>query len=226
MASPVCVLHQQSFSLMTAIVSPSSSTGILPPQSKGYQLAAAISCPLSQTLLPCLPKCDLVQEVTALRRRCRASSPVQQRALLLRSCQASHVGEKFSASSSSCFNSSKVDVVRRPGQHVICETAVEVGEGALSSEGGHQKAEVGNRIRVKGPLIVYHVPKTPKFDIGGLEGEVKDVIFQHKGRPVSATFPYKVQFNIELEERKVKFFAHLRDDEFDIVENKHADPLE
>lgn len=79
------------------------------------------------------------------------------------------------------------------------------------------KVEAGARIRVIGPLKVYHVPKNPELDIGGMEGEVKEVVTTFKGKPVSATLPYKVQFTTEGSEGR-KFFAHLKDDEFEIVE--------
>ncbi|CAK9198081.1 unnamed protein product [Sphagnum troendelagicum] len=199
-SSPVCILQQKSCSSVTVL----ASSTMVPQMLKGRNLVA-LSCPSSQTLA-CSPTCEISWKWSSHQRSIIA--PLMQRGFCLRRCQASLVGN--------LSFSSKV-VGRRSRQHVVCETAVEVGEGAQCSEGGHQKAEVGTRIKVKGPLIVYHVPKIPKFDIGGLEGEVKDVIFQHKGRPVSATFPYKVQFNIELEERKLKFFAHLKDDEFEVV---------
>lgn len=95
----------------------------------------------------------------------------------------------------------------------MCEVAVELG-GSRSSE---SKVEAGTRIRVLGPLKVFHVPKHPELDIGGLEGEVKDVVTTFKGKPVSATFPFKVQLMTPGEDGR-KFFAHLKDDEFEVVE--------
>ncbi|KAG0578138.1 hypothetical protein M758_4G000700 [Ceratodon purpureus] len=106
---------------------------------------------------------------------------------------------------------------RRRGR-VVCEVAVELG-GSRSSEGEEQEKKVGagTRIRVLGPLKVFHVPKNPELDIGGMEGEVKEVVTTFKGKPVSATFPYKVQLVTTGEEVK-KFFVHLKDDEFEVVE--------
>ena len=101
---------------------------------------------------------------------------------------------------------------------VVCEVAVEMGGGSRSSEGeGGRKVEAGTRIRVRGPLVVYHVPKHPELNIEGFEGEVKEVVTTFKGKPVSATFPYKVQLVTKGDDSR-KFFAHLKDDEFDVLE--------
>lgn len=105
---------------------------------------------------------------------------------------------------------------RRPARGVVCEVAVELG-GSRSSEGEERKVEAGARVRVLGPLKVFHVPKNPEFDIGGMEGEVKEIVTTFKGKPVSATFPYKVQLVTSGEESR-KFFVHLKDDEFEVVE--------
>ena len=67
------------------------------------------------------------------------------------------------------------------------------------------------------PLKVYHVPKTPKFDIGDMEGVVNDYVGLWKGKRISANFPYKVQFNVEVGGRPIKFYAHLKEEEFDVV---------
>jgi WD repeat-containing protein 35 len=104
--------------------------------------------------------------------------------------------------------------MRRRGG-VVCETAVELG-GSRSSE-GEKKVEAGTKIKVKGSLKVYHVPKNPELDIDGLEGEVKEVVTTFKGKPVSATFPYKVQLVTKGEESR-KFFVHLKDDEFVVLD--------
>lgn len=103
----------------------------------------------------------------------------------------------------------------------MCEVAVELGGSQRSSEGeetaSKKKAEAGTRIRVLGPLKVFHVPKHPELDIGGFEGQVKEVVTTFKGKPVSATFPFKVQLVTPGEEGR-KFFAHLKEDEFEVVE--------
>jgi hypothetical protein len=72
--------------------------------------------------------------------------------------------------------------------------------------------KIGDRIRVKESVIVYHNPehRGKAFDIKGLEGEVVGIINQWQGRPVSANLPIYVQFS-------KKFKAHLRENELEIV---------
>ena len=116
----------------------------------------------------------------------------------------------------------QVESRRRRGA-VVCEVAVELNgsEEGTSSEGTSEQEEhkvgAGTKIRVLGPLKVYHVPKNPDLDIGGMEGVVKDVVTTFKGKPISATFPYKCQLATSGEESR-KFFVHLKDDEFEVIE--------
>ncbi|XP_024372577.1 ferredoxin-thioredoxin reductase subunit A1, chloroplastic [Physcomitrium patens] len=119
--------------------------------------------------------------------------------------------EQFSSTTRMGFSGARI--TRRGG--VVCEMAVELG-GSRSSE-GEKKVEVGTKVRVKGSLKVYHVPKNPELDIDGLEGEVKEVVTTFKGKPVSATFPYKVQL-VTMGEESRKFFVHLKDDEFEVLD--------
>jgi hypothetical protein len=102
---------------------------------------------------------------------------------------------------------------------VVCAGAGELG-GSRSSEGGEKQVVAGTRIRVRhdGPLKVFHVPKNPELDINGMEGEVKDVVTTFKGKPISATLPYKVQMVLTRGEESRKFFVHLKEDEFEVVE--------
>lgn len=67
---------------------------------------------------------------------------------------------------------------------------------------------IGNRIKVKESVLVYHHPssKQKPFDIQNMEGEITDII----DKPVTATLPIKVQFD-------KKFSAHLREDELEIL---------
>ena len=89
---------------------------------------------------------------------------------------------------------------------------------SLSDEEAAGVARVGARVRVKGPLKVYHVPKVPEFDLTGKEGEIKQYVGVWKGKRISANLPYKVEFFTEVEGRGlVKFFAHLKEDEFEYV---------
>lgn len=72
--------------------------------------------------------------------------------------------------------------------------------------------KVGDRVRVKESIVVYHYPghRNEPFDIKGLEGEVKAIVKEWKGRPVSANFPVQVKF-------EGKFKAHLREDELEKI---------
>lgn len=79
-------------------------------------------------------------------------------------------------------------------------------------------AKIGARIRVKVPLKVYHVPRLPEVDLTGMEGEIKQYVGLWKGKTISANLPYKVEFITEVQGRDpVKFFAHLKEDEFEYI---------
>ena len=68
--------------------------------------------------------------------------------------------------------------------------------------------KLGDRIKVKESVIVYHHPEHKKeaFDIKGLEGELIAIKTGWQGRAISANLPYFVQFS-------KKFKAHFREDE-------------
>ncbi len=72
--------------------------------------------------------------------------------------------------------------------------------------------KVGDRVRVKDSVVVYHHPehRNQAFDIKGTEGEVIGIATQWRDRPVSANLPIVVQFN-------KKFKAHLRENELEII---------
>ncbi|MEH2056947.1 MAG: ferredoxin-thioredoxin reductase variable chain [Nostoc sp.] len=72
--------------------------------------------------------------------------------------------------------------------------------------------KVGDRVRVKDSVVVYHHPehRNQPFDIKGIEGDVLGIATQWQGRPVSANLPIVVQFS-------KKFKAHLRENELEIV---------
>ncbi|KAL2335784.1 hypothetical protein Fmac_016997 [Flemingia macrophylla] len=94
---------------------------------------------------------------------------------------------------------------------IRCEVAINAVEESTTSQ-------IGARVKVKVPLKVYHVPKIPELDLTGMEGEIKQYVGLWKGKRISANLPYKVQFVTEIQGRgPVKFFAHLKEDEFDIV---------
>ncbi len=73
--------------------------------------------------------------------------------------------------------------------------------------------KVGDRVRVKESIIVYHNPehRSEAFDIKGMEGEVLKIVTEWKGRPVSANLPILVKFN-------KKFKAHLRESELEVIQ--------
>ncbi|MEH1891196.1 MAG: ferredoxin-thioredoxin reductase variable chain [Nostoc sp.] len=72
--------------------------------------------------------------------------------------------------------------------------------------------KVGDRVRVKESVVVYHHPehRSQAFDIKGTEGDVVGIATQWRGRPVSANLPIVVQFS-------KKFKAHLRENELEII---------
>ncbi|WP_442936080.1 ferredoxin-thioredoxin reductase variable chain [Nostoc sp.] len=72
--------------------------------------------------------------------------------------------------------------------------------------------EVGDRVRVKDSVVVYHHPehRNQAFDIKGTEGDVIGIATQWQGRPVSANLPVVVQFS-------KKFKAHLRENELEVI---------
>lgn len=72
--------------------------------------------------------------------------------------------------------------------------------------------KIGDRIRVKESVVVYHHPehRNQPFDIKGTEGEISAIVTQWEGRPVSANFPILVKFD-------KRFKTHLREDELEII---------
>ncbi|MBD1861602.1 MULTISPECIES: ferredoxin-thioredoxin reductase variable chain [Trichocoleus] len=72
--------------------------------------------------------------------------------------------------------------------------------------------KVGDRVRVKESVIVYHHPdhRNQAFDIKGQEGEVVAVVKEWQGRPVSANLPIQVKFD-------KKFRAHLQEVELEVT---------
>ncbi|KAK2419505.1 ferredoxin-thioredoxin reductase, variable chain [Trifolium repens] len=83
------------------------------------------------------------------------------------------------------------------------------------------QTNIGARVRVKVPLKVYHVPKVPEIDLTGREGQIKqNVSFWKDNKRISANLPYKVEFiaqDIQGPRGPLKFVAHLRDDEFELL---------
>ncbi|KAK7316499.1 hypothetical protein VNO77_35571 [Canavalia gladiata] len=98
--------------------------------------------------------------------------------------------------------------------NVRCEVANAVDESSVSTS----SAKIGSRVKVKVPVKVYHIPKVPEVDLTGMEGEIKQYVGLWNGKRISANLPFKVQFVTDIQGRgPVKFFAHLKEEEFDYV---------
>ncbi|KYC36650.1 ferredoxin--nitrite reductase [Scytonema hofmannii PCC 7110] len=82
----------------------------------------------------------------------------------------------------------------------------------IQKQGVKEGMKIGDRVRVKESVIVYHNPehRGKAFDIKGSEGEVVGIVNQWQGRPVSANLPIYVQFS-------KKFKAHLRENEIELL---------
>ncbi|MGB3614093.1 MAG: ferredoxin-thioredoxin reductase variable chain [Elainellaceae cyanobacterium] len=72
--------------------------------------------------------------------------------------------------------------------------------------------KVGDRVRVKESVLVYHHPKqrNKALDLKGQEGEIANIASEWKGQTISANFPIQVKFD-------KRFKAHLREDEIELV---------
>ncbi|NEQ28503.1 MAG: ferredoxin--nitrite reductase [Microcoleus sp. SIO2G3] len=72
--------------------------------------------------------------------------------------------------------------------------------------------KVGDRVRVKESVTVYHHPdhRNQPFDIQGQEGEIIGLANEWKGQSISANFPLLVKFD-------KRFRAHLRETEIEPV---------
>lgn len=73
--------------------------------------------------------------------------------------------------------------------------------------------KVGDRVRVKESVIVYHHPehRSAAFDVKGQEGEIIAIVKEWEGRPVSANLPVLVKFD-------KKFRSHFRETELETLE--------
>jgi hypothetical protein len=72
--------------------------------------------------------------------------------------------------------------------------------------------KVGDRVRIKESVMVYHHPehRGQAFDLKDTEGEVTGIVTEWHGRPVSANLPVLIQFS-------KKFKAHLRENEIELI---------
>uniref|UniRef100_A0ACD5UTW9 Uncharacterized protein n=1 Tax=Avena sativa TaxID=4498 RepID=A0ACD5UTW9_AVESA len=82
--------------------------------------------------------------------------------------------------------------------------------------------KIGKRVRVTAPVRVYHVSKAPDLDLRGMEGVVKQYVGVWKGKRITANRPFRVQFELKLDgqDKPVRFFVHLREDEFEFVRDE------
>ncbi|KAL2938980.1 Ferredoxin-thioredoxin reductase variable chain chloroplastic [Bienertia sinuspersici] len=80
--------------------------------------------------------------------------------------------------------------------------------------------KVGSKVRVKAPLKVYHVAKLPDLELTpDMVGVIKQYVGFWKGKRISPNYPFKVQFLVDhpTTGTPVKFVAHLKEDEFQII---------
>ncbi|XP_059649126.1 ferredoxin-thioredoxin reductase, variable chain [Cornus florida] len=112
-----------------------------------------------------------------------------------------------------------------PSVRASDSAAVMADPSAVSSSSVEEEEEkaaaekIGARVRVKVPLKVYHVPKVPEIELTGMEGKLKQYVGLWKGKRISANLPFKIEFLTEIEGRgSVKFFAHLKEDEFEYLD--------
>ncbi|TKW05592.2 hypothetical protein SEVIR_7G185900v4 [Setaria viridis] len=89
----------------------------------------------------------------------------------------------------------------------------------VAAEQAAAAPKVGKRVRVTAPVRVHHVAKAPGLDLRGMEGVVKQYVGVWKGKRVTANLPFKVEFELNLDgqDKPVRFIAHLREREFEIV---------
>ncbi|MBD2104078.1 ferredoxin-thioredoxin reductase variable chain [Leptolyngbya sp. FACHB-261] len=80
--------------------------------------------------------------------------------------------------------------------------------------------QIGDRVRVKTSVIVYHHPdhRNEAFDLQGSEGEITGHINTWQGRPISPNYPFQVKFGS-------KFRAHLRVDELESAETASTEAV-
>lgn len=78
---------------------------------------------------------------------------------------------------------------------------------------------IGRKVRVRVPLKVFHVARSPELDLNGTIGVVKQYVGIWKGKRITPNLPFKVEFLLPVEgqAKPVKFFAHLREGEFEFL---------
>ncbi|XP_018474523.1 ferredoxin-thioredoxin reductase subunit A2, chloroplastic [Raphanus sativus] len=120
---------------------------------------------------------------------------------------------------SKCASSTTISRRKNPRSTIRCDAAVKSEADLSTEEEEKAKEKIGARVRVTAPLKVYHVVRVPEVELMGMEGSIKDYVVLWKGKRISANLPFKVQFVKEVEGRgPVKFFAHLKEDEFELID--------
>ena len=77
--------------------------------------------------------------------------------------------------------------------------------------------KVGDRVRIKAPLILFHHPKhrNEPHEVQGLEGKIAAILTDWEGRPISPNYTIVAEFEVEGARRPFK--AHLHEDELELV---------
>ncbi|MFN3360059.1 MAG: ferredoxin-thioredoxin reductase variable chain [Pseudanabaenaceae cyanobacterium] len=72
--------------------------------------------------------------------------------------------------------------------------------------------KIGDRVRIKVSLRVYHHPQHRQegIDIQGMEGEIVNIVQDPEGRPISPNYPYEVKL-------ADRFSVHLGADELELI---------
>jgi len=84
--------------------------------------------------------------------------------------------------------------------------------------------QAGSRVRVTKPTTVYHVGKFKDgLDLQDRVGVIVEDVSMYQGKELSATLPFKVEFEVADADKPVKVLAHFEEDEIEAVS---SDPLE
>lgn len=110
----------------------------------------------------------------------------------------------------------------RTVRQVVANGDVSSPSSDVAAEESAAAPKIGKRVRVTAPVRVHHVSKAPDLDICGMEGVVKQYVGIWKGKRITANLPFKLEFELRVDgqDKPVRFFAHLREDEFELVEDE------
>ncbi|KAF0893467.1 hypothetical protein E2562_025260 [Oryza meyeriana var. granulata] len=107
----------------------------------------------------------------------------------------------------------------RTSRQVVVRGDVSLSSSDVAAEEAAAAPKIAKRVRVTAPVRVHHVSKAPDLNLRGMEGVVKQYIGVWKGMRITANLPFKVEFELRVDgqNKPVRFFAHLREDEFELV---------